>query len=180
MINNVIVFYLADMFQLFSVIGLIGLLISPFFFPSILYGLPFVPSKELNKSFDDEVLKKNELSFENDYIEMIEKVVESSMREAKPYIHAECNIAYFAKIVKVPAHHLAYYFKEVKKQSFNDYRNTLRINHSKYLIRQGKTNEYTIEAIGMLSGFSSKNTFFSVFKKIEGITPGAYADKVNS
>jgi AraC-like DNA-binding protein len=179
-INNVIVFYLTDILQLLSVIGLIGLLISPFFFPSILYGLPLVPSKELNKSSDDEELKKNELSFETDYLEIIEKVVESSMREAKPYIHAECNIAYFAKIVKVPAHHLAYYFKEVKKQSFNDYRNAWRVNHAKDLIKQGKTDEYTFEAIGMLSGFSSKNTFFTAFKKMEGITPGAYAEQVNS
>ena len=179
-INNVIVFYLADIMQLCSIIGLIGLLISPFFFPSILYGLPLVPSKELNKIPDDEVLKKNELSFETDYLEMIEKVVESSMREAKPYIHAECNIAYFAKIVKVPAHHLAYYFKEVKKQSFNDYRNTWRVNHAKELLLQGGQKEYTIEAIGMLSGFSSKNSFFTAFKKSEGITPGAYAEQVNS
>ena len=179
-IHNVIVFYLTDILQMFSIIGLIGILISPFFFPSILYGLPLVPSKELNKSPNDEELKKSELSFETDYLEMIEKEVELSMREVKPYIHAECNMAYFAKIVKVPSHHLAYFFKEVKKQSFNDYRNAWRVKHVKDLILQGKTSEYTIEAIGMLSGFSSKNTFFKTFKKIEGITPGAFTEQVNS
>ena len=179
-LKNVIVFYLTDILQLFSVIGLIGLLISPFFFPSILYGMPLVPTKELIKSYNDEGLKKNELSFETNYLEMIEKIVDSTMREAKPYIHAECNIAYLAKIVKIPAHHLAYYFKEVKKQSFNDYRNAWRVNHAKELLLQGEKKEYTIEAIGLLSGFSSKNTFFTAFKKMEGITPGAYAEQVNS
>lgn len=36
----------------------------------------------------------------------------------------------------------------------------------------------TLEAIGMLSGFLTRNTFFTAFKKFEGISPGAYVEKI--
>jgi AraC-like DNA-binding protein len=49
--------------------------------------------------------------------------------------------------------------------------------HAKNLIKEGKNAELTLEAIGLLSGFSSRNTFFTAFKKAEGISPGSYAAK---
>ena len=49
--------------------------------------------------------------------------------------------------------------------------------HARTLLSEGNADEITMEAIGMLSGFSTGNTFFSVFKKSEGISPGAFAAK---
>ncbi|MEI6436852.1 MAG: helix-turn-helix domain-containing protein, partial [Bacteroidota bacterium] len=86
-------------------------------------------------------------------------------------------LAYLSKLIKIPAHHLAYYYREVKKQSFNDFRNVWRINHAKNLIKEGKANELTLEAIGQLSGFSSRNAFFTAFKKAEGTSPRAFANQ---
>lgn len=101
------------------------------------------------------------------------------MKEHQPYLQPDCNIGHLAERVNLPVHHLAYYFREIKKQHFTDYRNQWRINHAKNLIRQGKANEMTLEAIGMLSGFSSRNAFINDFKKLEGISPGAFANRVN-
>ncbi len=42
------------------------------------------------------------------------------------------------------------------------------------MITDGKANEMTLEAIGLLSGFSSRNTFLLAFKKIGGTTPQAF------
>jgi AraC-like DNA-binding protein len=47
----------------------------------------------------------------------------------------------------------------------------LRIGHAKSLILEGRANDLTLEAIGMLSGFTNRNTFFISFKKIEGVSP---------
>ena len=73
--------------------------------------------------------------------------------------------------------HLAYYFREEQRQPFNEYRNFWRIQHAKKLIREGKTKELTLEAIGLLSGFSTRNTFYTAFRKTEGIPPSAFVDK---
>ena len=97
--------------------------------------------------------------------------------EHQLYLQSDCNLAYFAKFIKIPAHHLAYYFREVRKQSFNDYRNEWRVNHAKKLISEGGAKQHTLEAIGSSSGFSSRNTFFTAFKKVEGMPPSAFASQ---
>ncbi len=85
--------------------------------------------------------------------------------------------SYVSKLIDIPAHHLSYYLREEQNQSFNDYRNEWRVNYAKNLIREGRAKELTLEAIGRLSGFSSRKTFLSVCKKIEGISPGIFAEQ---
>ncbi len=179
-------YFTLNVFRIFSALGLIGLIISPFFFPAILYGLPRVPESIIPKNSG--VDKANPLSekantyalnFEFEYIHSINQKADFSMEEHQPYLQPDCNLAYFSKLINIPSHHLSYYFREIKKQTFNDYRNEWRINHAKKLIEEGKASEMTLEAIGMLSGFSSRNAFITDFKKVEGISPGAYASRLN-
>jgi AraC-like DNA-binding protein len=165
------VFFTFNIIRVVSVVGLLGLLISPFFFPTILYGLPRMSkTNETKPSF---------YSFESDYLQSIGKKSDSVMEELQLYLEPDCNLAFFSKQINIPAHHLSYYFREVKKQRFNDFRNEWRINHAKALIQEGKANEITLEAIGTLSGFSSRNAFITDFKKLEGESPGTYAARFN-
>ncbi len=174
-------FFTFNVFRIISVLSLIGLLISPFFFPAILYGMPRMP-EQLNqekkyKQINSPVRQTS--SFESDYINFIEQRAEFYMLQHKLYLVPDCNLAFFSKHLNVPAHHLAYYFREVKKKPFNDFRNEWRINHAKKLIEEGKAGEMTLEAIGMLSGFSSRNAFITDFKKLAGESPGSYAARFN-
>jgi AraC-like DNA-binding protein len=175
-------FFTFDLLQVLSGLGLSGLLTLPLFFPGILYGLPRFPSKIVSwtpvGTASDPLpgeVKKNMLNLEPDYLFTIGQKADSCMKELQPYLQPDCNLAYLSKLIKIPAHHLAYYYREEKKQSFNDFRNEWRINHAKNLMKEGKANELTLEAIGLLSGFSSRNTFFTAFKKAEGTSPGAFA-----
>jgi AraC-like DNA-binding protein len=180
-------YYLAlKIVQGISLTGLIGLLVSPFFFPSILYGLPRVPhavqplqNVSLKGPNESKTSQPANLSFETDYLKTIENQAIRCMKEHKPYLDTDCNLFTFSKLIDVPAHHLAYYFREVKGQKFNDYRNEWRVNHAKALIQEGKANEITLEAIGFQSGFSSRNTFINDFKKFEGVSPGTFASRCN-
>ena len=101
------------------------------------------------------------------------------MQEQQPYLQPDFNLGQFSVLIQIPTHHLAYFFREVKMQSFNDYRNECRIFHAKKLILQGKADEYTLEAIATLSGFTNRNTFFIAFKKVEGISPSAFVALLN-
>jgi AraC-like DNA-binding protein len=175
-------FFTLNVFRILSVAGLIGLLISPFFFPAILYGLPRIPesvstlnSGEVDKGHapSDSVKKANHL--ESDYLQSIAQTITFSMKEHQPYLQPDFNLIHLSVHTQIPVHHLSYYFREEKKQHFNDYRNEWRINHAKNLIKKGKANEFTLETIGLLSGFSTRNTFLTTFKKVEGITPSSFA-----
>ena len=187
--HNLKLFFTLRLLHLFSGIGLTGLLISPLFFPSILYGMPRIPaaSPAAIPPGPSPVEGPDPLSpvpedppksdFEADYLKQIGTKMDECMQELQPYLQNDCNLAYMAKINGIPAHHLAYFFREVKHQPFNDYRNEWRVTHAKKLILEGKTKELTLEAIGLLSGFSTRNTFYTAFRKTEGSPPSAFVDK---
>jgi len=176
-------FFTINVVRVISGAGLIGLLVSPFFFPAIIYGLPQIPEQ---KKFVNTAAKqhsssndKSKQNFETEYLKSIGLSISEYMEENQPYLLPDCNLANFSKLVNIPAHHLAYYFREIKKQPFNDFRNEWRVNHAKALIEDGKAGEMTLEAIGSLSGFSSRNAFIADFKKSEGVPPGVYASRFN-
>ena len=183
--NDIKIFYTLNVLQILSGTGLIGLLISPFFFPEILYGLPRVPQGILTSEpygaendASHEKYIKHPQSFESDYLHTIGRKADLCMKELHPYLQSNFNLFKLSVLIDIPVHHLAYYFREEKKQSFNDFRNEWRINNAKKLIREGKASELTIEAIGLLSGFSSRNTFLAAFKKAEGIAPAVFAAQI--
>jgi AraC-like DNA-binding protein len=175
-------YFTVNVIRIFSVAGLIGLLVSPFFFPAILYGLPrFRESDGLLSSADggrkilNNEMKNQHFQLESNYLISISQKADFCMKELQPFLQPDFNLAQLSVNTQIPVHHLSYFFREEKKQHFNDYRNEWRINYAKNLIRKGRANEFTLETIGLQSGFSSRNTFLTAFKKVEGITPSAYA-----
>ena len=183
--NMRILLFTTNLLQSLSFVGLIGLLITPFFFPQILYGLPNFSSDRYeteSKNGTTQItrgLEKKVPGYEFDYILSIIQKMAICMQEQQPYLHPDFNLAQFSVLIQVPAHHLSYFFREVKRQSFHDYCNQCRIEHSKRLIVEGKAEELTLEAIGLLSGFATRNTFFTAFKRAEGIAPSLFAAKVS-
>ena len=118
-VRDLISFYTLNVMQFLSGIGLTGLLISPFFFPTILYGLPRMPvSKGILKAdvLQIEVLtgvdQKNLSSFEADYLQLIAQKADSCMGQLQPYLQTDCNMAYFAKLINIPVHRITYYFSQ--------------------------------------------------------------------
>ena len=182
--NTIELYYTINTLQVLSFVGLTILLISPFFFPEILYGLPRVPvmisgdgSAPETTSIMEEGISKYNLKFETDYLNKICNKIESIMQTDQPYSQIDLNMARFSGLVDVPFHHLAYYFREVKKQSFNDFRNEWRIKYAKNFILEGNAEELTLEAIGLKSGFTNRSTFFRAFKRVEGVAPAEYLAK---
>jgi AraC-like DNA-binding protein len=98
------------------------------------------------------------------------------MREDQAYLVTDLNLQKFAERVQLPPHHLAWFFREIRKQPFNDYLNECRVNHAGQMILNGKAEALTVEAIGLMSGFTTRSTFFRAFKKTKGVTPGAFVD----
>lgn len=119
--------------------------------------------------------KNSRNHFEVTYLNDIGQRMDTYMQEKQPYLQSRFNINQLAVQIEVPVHHMAYYLREVKNQTFSEYSNRWRIEHSKKLIREGKGNELTLEAIAALSGFSNRNSFRSIFQKTEGISPSVFA-----
>ena len=166
------------------VISVIPYFILPFNFPEVLYGMPRLPVQlsgagnvpEIGALMEEENAKYIP-NFEADYLNKIGIKIDHVMQSEQPYLQIDLNMARFSVMVDVPFHHLSYYFREVKMQSFNDFRNDWRIIHAKKLILEGKAAGLTLEAIGLQSGFTSRISFFLAFKKAEGIAPAEFLAK---
>lgn len=77
-----------------------------------------------------------------------------------------------AKELKISKHILSQYVNEILGKSFSNLIKEYRVEKAKQLL-ETETN-YTIESLGYDSGFNSKSTFFTAFKKITGCTPAEY------
>ena len=162
-------------------IGPLAILLLTFFSPEILYGLPRIPVKREETKIPEKTAEKGiplgkttQKQLESDYLQSIGRGADACMEKFQPYTNSGFNLAELSVLIHVPVHHLAYYFREEKKQSFTEYRNEWRVKHAKNLMKKGKNIEMTLEAIGLLSGFPNRDSFRAAFHRIEGVTPAIF------
>lgn len=183
----------SDALLLASVIY-IGMNMTVMFFPHIMYGLPIEnqsqPIKDaipldtvhINEKysnvtdFPSEKKKKPEF-FSPDYIVNIEALFQQSIRK-QTYLQPNCSLSKISDEIGIPAHHLTYYFNNIKKESFSNWRNKLRIEYALIILNQRTSDQLTLEAIGLKVGFKSNSTFIRSFKKVAGKTPSDYLESI--
>lgn len=77
-----------------------------------------------------------------------------------------------AQELDISLHELSQFLNDNLNTNFPFFVNEFRVNEAKELL---KTNtQFTLEAIGYDSGFSSKSSFYAIFKKSVGCTPLQY------
>jgi AraC-like DNA-binding protein len=85
--------------------------------------------------------------------------------------HQKIILAELAQHFHINVYYLSHLFKKATGYSIINYLINRRIDESKvYLV----TTELTINEISNIVGYESSNNFFSVFKKITGLTPENY------
>ena len=94
------------------------------------------------------------------------------INEKELFLNPNLTLTDVARELKVSKHNLSQYLNEKLDKSFSTYINELRIEKAKQLLQM--KNNYTIDGLGYESGFNSKSTFYTVFKKITGKTPSQY------
>lgn len=100
------------------------------------------------------------------------------MDEKKPYLDPELKMSYLTVELKCSTKELSDIFKESVQQSFPDFINGYRINEFKEKIKNREHEKYTILALSEQCGFSSRSSFFRVFKKLTGVTPLEYLKQI--
>lgn len=96
------------------------------------------------------------------------------MEIAKPYLNPDLSIQELAEQVKVPARIISEVVNNFIGQNFNDYINNYRVEEFKKLTGDMTKSHYTVLALGYESGFKSKTTFNTAFKKFTGKTPSEF------
>ena len=99
------------------------------------------------------------------------------MNDHKPYLDENITIKDLAEGVKIPSHHLSIVINNRLNKNFYTFINEYRIKEAAAILDDPENFEASIIAIAFRSGFNSKSTFNSVFKKIMGQTPSEYRNR---
>ena len=169
------------------------------FFPHILYGLPFEIKREednenatldivddLQSSVEPELLLANDVEilatasapqlFSDEYIQTINEVLNKITHQGF-HLKQDFLMPSITESEGLPVHHLTYYFNNILKTTFSDWRNDLRIQHAKKLMEQNGASAITLNGIAISCGYNSPSTFIRAFKQYTGKTPSDYMKK---
>ncbi|TAL39857.1 MAG: helix-turn-helix domain-containing protein [Spirochaetes bacterium] len=110
--------------------------------------------------------------------EYLEKLIRY-MNDNKPYLEESITIKDLAEKVQIPAHHLSIVINSRLNKNFYTFINEYRIKEATAILDDPENSDVSIITIVFRTGFNSKSTFNSVFKKITGQTPSKYRDRIN-
>ena len=102
------------------------------------------------------------------------------MENEKPYLRNDLSLAELAGLINISTHNLTEVINTFADTSFYDFVNSYRVENVKKAIKDPEFQNYTLLGIGLESGFNSKSSFNSVFKKHTGLTPSQYKKSLES
>lgn len=105
--------------------------------------------------------------------------IDNFIKSNKKFLIPKYSLHTLSKEINLGTSKLSSVINTNAKKSFIDYINEMRVEQAKEILIDSKYDNYTIVAIGLESGFNSKSTFYSVFKKHTGLTPLQYKDSKN-
>ena len=177
--NGIFLFY-------FVFIGLIILKIGLLLYPQILYGIPLYrqvhPVSQTSDVDEIQISKSinNNISILSD--EQL-NLIELSLIEwinSKRYLDSDASMVSLSKDINIPLYQIRYYFNQISKEKFIDWRNSLRVDYAVELIKQGKGKDITIETLGKNSGFKTYSSFIQFFKQRKGVLRSDFNKTYNS
>lgn len=103
--------------------------------------------------------------------------IDNLMESSKCYLNADISRRKIALELGTNELYVSNAIKSKHKQTFNEYINALRLDHSLYLLEH--EGQLLVDTIAEMSGFSSSRTFYRLFKTRYGVTPLTYKQRYN-
>ncbi|HCM33229.1 MULTISPECIES: helix-turn-helix domain-containing protein [Chryseobacterium] len=125
----------------------------------------------INEDSDSEDVKRKLISDEE--LLKIKIQLERIMNIQKPYLDSELNLIKLAEMLSVSTHHLSYVINTGFGKNFFQYINEFRVEYAKKLLKETDS-KLSILGIAYESGFNSKTSFNTTFKKLTGQTPSEF------
>jgi len=127
---------------------------------------------ELNELSSIEICKKdspkrvsgNRL---NELDEKLRRIIESE----KVYLENDLSLPKLAKRLEASSNETSFVINELYQDNFYNFINRYRIEEAKRLLLSDKYNQLNVLGIAYESGFNSKTTFNTTFKKYTGMSP---------
>ncbi len=106
--------------------------------------------------------------------ELIQNRLEDLMRKEKVFLDSELNLESLAARAGISAKKLSQVINTTYQKNFFDFVNAYRIEEAMRILRESSDPGLTVLEAMYQSGFNSKSSFNTIFKKTTGLTPSAY------
>jgi AraC-like DNA-binding protein len=136
------------------------------------------PSSIPPHSESTEKYRRSGLSDES--AEEIRRKLLTLMTSDKPFLSKDLTLQKLAERLKTSSHNLSEVINARMHQSYYDFINQYRIEEFKNRLADPESERFNLLSIAFDSGFQSKGTFNSIFKKFTGMTPSEYNATLNS
>jgi AraC-like DNA-binding protein len=94
------------------------------------------------------------------------------MEKEKPYLNPKLTLNELSQQLSVSSNHLSQIINQYEQVNFHDFVNKYRVEE--FIQRAQNNKKFSLLAHSLDSGFNSKSSFNSVFKKIKSVTPSKY------
>ncbi|APU10241.1 DNA-binding protein [Cellulophaga lytica] len=126
--------------------------------------------KPIKESILPEGLNNEIPQYEQENIEKLK----NHMKNHRPFLNPSLTIQNVSDDIGIPVKELSILINHKLNQHFYDFVNSYRINYAKNLLSDATQKKRTVLEILYDSGFNSKSSFNTAFKKETGTTPTSY------
>lgn len=121
---------------------------------------------------------KAEIVVKEKYVDAIAfESILRKMDENKYFLIDSLTLRELAGLLEIRDKELSRIINTHSQDSFYGFINSLRVKHFKSILTNQKYANLSILGMALESGFKNKSTFYSAFRKIEGMTPKQYLDQ---
>lgn len=164
---------------IFNQANLIYFLIVGYIF---IYLFMIYPMVIYETGLEREVPEKEKYQFSNLSTEKAKSYLDrmnSYMLEHKPFLDPDLSLQQLSEQLGIPHTILSEIMNNIVNQNFYDYVNNFRVEEFKILTGDKNNRHLKILSLAYDSGFKSKTTFNTAFKKFTGQTPSEYMKSLN-
>lgn len=126
-------------------------------------------------SEDDEEPKRQIMS--DAKVEEIKAQLNILMEQKVPYLDSDLNLIKLAQLLNITSHQLSFVINKGYNENFFQFVNRYRVEKAKLMLADNDSNKLSILGVAFESGFSSKTSFNTTFKKMTEQTPSEFKKK---
>ena len=108
------------------------------------------------------------------------KEIEDKIKAERIFQNSNLNLRILASELGIKEKELSKLINQCSNTNFYQFINRFRVDEFKNLLESPKAKQMSILGLAQEAGFSSKSTFYTAFKTLEGVTPKQYELALNA
>ena len=130
----------------------------------------------IKKNSADEVSESSEKyknsGLKDERVKKLYKNLLKTMADDKPYLDPKLSLSELAQLLGISPNQLSQIINQEAKVNFHDFVNNYRVEE--FIEKANNNKNFSLLALAFDSGFNSKSSFNTIFKKKKGKTPSQY------